>query len=154
LGALTASPLGTGDVYKSVDEQGRVTFGDKNTAQATAVVIEATNTTPAIEPREINNSEPQATGYATLAISAPANDSIIANGLVPFWVTVTVQPKLTADHQLQLLIDGQVTTSTNATRIQVPGLSRGQHTLQVRINDPSGRILKQSEKVALFAYRP
>jgi len=154
LGALTASTLSLSDVYKTVDEQGQVSFGDQPSAKATEIVIEATNTTPATQTRQTTDSEPQAPDYRSLAISAPSNNTIIPNGLVPFWVTVSVQPKLLEGHQLQLLVDDQVIASTSATRIQVPSLSRGQHYLQLRINDLAGRPLKHSKKVVLFAYRP
>ena len=162
--ALLIASAALGEVYKSVDPQGRVSYGDKKTPAATAITIETTNTTPAAaspnpEPEpmpmiEYHGDEAEPTNYRTLAISAPADNTIIANGLAPFWVTVAVRPKLAAGHLLLLLVDDQVTASSSTSQIEVASLSRGQHSLQVRISDASGRPLKHSKIITLFAYRP
>ncbi|MFT5578654.1 MAG: hypothetical protein ACI9WS_001409 [Paraglaciecola psychrophila] len=162
IAALLIASAALGEVYKSVDPQGRVSYGDKKTPAATAITIETTNTTPAAaspnpEPMpmiEYHGDEAEPTNYRTLAISAPADNTIIANGLAPFWVTVAVRPKLAAGHLLLLLVDDQVTASSSTSQIEVASLSRGQHSLQVRISDASGRPLKHSKIITLFAYRP
>jgi hypothetical protein len=160
IAALLIASAALGEVYKSVDPQGRVSYGDKKTPAATAITIETTNTTPAAaspnpEPMiEYHGDEAEPTNYRTLAISTPADNTIIANGLAPFWVTVAVRPKLAAGHLLLLLVDDQVTASSSTSQIEVASLSRGQHSLQVRISDASGRPLKHSKIITLFAYHP
>ncbi len=149
---LTASA----QVYKTVDQDGKVTFSDKKAPEAEAVELQEPNTAKPVEVPIAVEPLPEAlspNSYDILSITSPANDSVIANGLVPFTVTTKVKPKLKSGHQLQLTIDG-VAQGLSQGNFTVESISRGEHTLKISIVDANGNMLKQSAAVKVFAYRP
>ncbi len=144
------------EVYKSVDKKGRVIYTDKPTPNSEKVEIKEANTIKSATVPDINDEEPPITlfEYQQLAITHPANKDIIPNGLVPFDISLNLRPKLQPEHQLQLLIDGQLHSTSLNNTFRVNSINRGQHKLQVYILDASGNRLKQSEVIEVFAYRP
>ncbi len=156
IGILCHTSLGLSDVYKTVDEKGKVTFTDKPTPDAETVDIKETNlATPVQVPaRERQEGEPSQDDYKSLTITSHSNDDIIPNGLNPFNVSTQVNPSLQQGHKLRLYIDGQKYSEGTASNFRVTSIARGSHTLQVTIVDQEGNSLKQSEAVTIFAYRP
>ncbi|ARN73580.1 DUF4124 domain-containing protein [Oceanicoccus sagamiensis] len=143
-------------VYKSVDKDGNVSYSDQPAPDAKPVEIQETNSAKSVEVPIAVEPLPTAlapNSYDMLRINSPANDGIIANGLVPFTVTTSVKPQLKKGHKLQLSIDG-VAQDTGQGNFTVNSISRGEHRLQVAIIDANGTILKQSANVKVFAYRP
>ena len=102
---LTAiSTLASAQIYKTTDEKGNPQFTDKpdpGATNATPVDLEPMNTIAPIETRPSApatvESETSAT-YKTLTITSPKNDGIIANGLSPTTVRVTISPALDKGH--------------------------------------------------------
>ena len=151
---LILSFTATAQVYKSVDADGKVTFTDQPDAQAEAVDIKTPNTLPAVTNKTAPPTEREiVTGYTSVAISSPADNSIIANGLLPFTVTAATQPALKKTHKLQLKIDGEV-HSTSTGSFAIDGMYRGEHHFQVEILDKNNQPIKQSAPIKVFVYRP
>ena len=131
-------------------------YTDKPTANSAKIEIKEPNTikSPVI-PDIIEQEQPQKLlEYKQLAITKPANKDIIPNGLVPFNVSLNLSPQLQPEHQLQLLIDGQLHSTSLSNTFRVNSINRGQHKLQVYVLDALGNRLKQSTVVEVFAYRP
>jgi hypothetical protein len=151
---ILLSSNGIAQVYKSTDEQGNVTFSDTPDADADEIQLPVANTAEAIDvpPKLEVIAEETDRGYI-LEISSPANDGVIANGLVGFTVTTDIRPKLNKNHQLQLSIDGKVHSHSQGT-FQVDSIERGPHSLQVTLIDENGVTLAQSSSINVFAYRP
>lgn len=146
----------TAEVYKSIDADGKVTFTDQPDASAEAVKINTPNTLPTVATPDRTTSPSDSenlSGYASVAISSPADNSIIANGLLPFTVAATTKPALQEGHKLQLKIDGKV-HSTSSGSFAISGIHRGEHQFQVVIIDENDQVLKRSATVKVFAYRP
>lgn len=145
----------TAQVYKSTDEQGNVTFSDTADANADEVHLSPPNTVKAVDiPTEPPTpTETAADDAYVVVVSSPANDSVIANGLVGFTVTTRISPKLASGHQLQLTIDGEVHSNSQGT-FRVDSISRGPHSLRVALINDKGAMLAQSSPVNVFAYRP
>ena len=150
----------TAQVYKSVDEDGNVTFSDRPSQDAQPVDIGPTNTTP---PPPVNAfpapqpPEPDAEkkDLYQVAITSPENETIIPRGPGNFSVTASVSPSLKASHKLQLMMDGepreepQVAATWNLTNV-----FRGEHNIQVAVIDGEGDELAISEPVTVFVFRP
>jgi hypothetical protein len=149
---LIMSPLSaTAQIYKSVDADGKVTFTDQpdGNTKSEAVEISTPNTLPAVAAPATPRTKPvSGNNYSSVAITSPTNNSIIANGLLPFTVTANTQPSLQEGHTLQLKINGEIhSTSTGS-------MPRGEHQFQVLVIDEDKQVLKQSAPVKVFVYRP
>jgi uncharacterized protein DUF4124 len=161
--ALLLIPLASSaQIYRTTDEHGNVTFSDApppGTA-AESVELQQTNTTPPPPQRPATaqpapaQKDPTATAYK-VAISAPANETTIAMGPGNFSVSVSVEPGLGQNDQLQLFTDGipwgdpQQGTSWALTNV-----FRGAHDLTVAVTDAAGKQLAVSEPVRVYVLRP
>ncbi|MEH6557966.1 MAG: DUF4124 domain-containing protein [Oceanicoccus sp.] len=145
-----------GQVYKSTDEKGNVTFSDTPDTNADKIELSPPNTVKAVDvpPKlEVVTEETATVNSYTIDISSPADDGVIANGLVGFTVTTKISPELDKDHQLQLSIDGKIHSNSRGT-FRVDSINRGPHSLKVTLIDEKGATLAQSSPVNIFAYRP
>ena len=143
-------------IYKTVDENGNVSFSDQPSAQSSEVEISTPNIAQAAQPRpakQADNTAPEQ-GYQSLEITRPSNETMIPNGLVPLNVLAKISPSLQPGHQLQLTINGSVHSTSSNGNFRVESLQRGQHKLQVTVIDDSGQPLKTSAIVSVFARRP
>ncbi|MFA7554339.1 MAG: DUF4124 domain-containing protein [Spongiibacteraceae bacterium] len=143
------------EVYKTVDKQGKVSFSDTPQPNADKVEIQSPNAAEALKASAPNEKTPapSTAAYDTLKINSPANDAIIANGLIAFTVSTQVNPKLAPEHKLQLNIDGAL-HSISKSNFQIDGISRGPHQLQIEVIDDRGNTVQQSSAVKIFVYRP
>jgi hypothetical protein len=161
---LFCTLLGAGasaQVYRVVDENGNVTFTDRPPENAERVEVGPTNTapppatdlypTPAPKPADKADAE---SGYK-VAITAPANETIIPRGPGNFSVTASVTPALGRGHKLQLLLDGQPRQDPQAGGSwALTNVFRGEHNLTVAVIDGDGKQLATSEPVTVFVFRP
>ncbi len=143
-------------VYKSVDENGKITFSDTPAPSASEVEVREPNTVKSIDvsakPEQIKELKVTVSSY-DIAITHPQNNSVIANGLVPFTISTKVAPTLQKEHQLQLTIDGSI-HSTSKSSFKINGIARGEHSLRVAVIDGEGKVLKQSKPIKIFVHRP
>ncbi len=155
--AMTASA----QVYRVVDEHGNVTFTDKPPADAEPVDIRQPNTSappnaaafPAPPPKPLDDQD--AGGGYQVAITSPANETIIPRGPGNFSVSASVSPALGGGHMLQLLLDGQPRQEPQgSTSWALTNVFRGEHTLTVAVVDKDGKQLATSGPVTVFVFRP
>ncbi|MDJ0877543.1 MAG: DUF4124 domain-containing protein [Halieaceae bacterium] len=161
---LFCTLLGTtasAQVYRVVDEHGNVTFTDKPPGDAEPVEIREPNTTappdtsvfPAPPPKPADEQD-ESGGYQ-VAITAPANETIIPRGPGNFSVSATVSPSLGRDHMLQLMMDGQPREEPQtSTSWALTNVFRGEHNITVTVIDKEGKTLATSEPVKVFVFRP
>ncbi|WP_101758889.1 DUF4124 domain-containing protein [Oceanicoccus sp. KOV_DT_Chl] len=142
------------EVYKHVDENGKVTYTDTPSTDAEAVELTEPNSLKpvAIPVRTAPLPDPAIPTYR-LRISSPSPGSSVS-GLNSFEVKGTVEPSLKPNHQIQLLIDSENHSSSRSTSFSVSGLSRGEHTLQLTIIDENDTLLNSSPIVTIIATRP
>lgn len=147
-----------GDIYRYVDEDGKVVFSDQPQPGAEAVRVERTNTyqaLPAEPPPASETPAEEAEGYAAISILAPENDSAFwdASGVVP--VTVQVVPDLAPGDRLELLMDGNsVAEPSRVTRFSVREVERGTHTLVAQVIDAEGKVLARSDTTTFTRHQP
>jgi len=82
--------------------------------------------------------------YSTLEIVSPANDEGIHANDGVMSVSVKSNPALQNGHSLVVLVDGKEYATSNTNSITLNGLERGTHSLQVRIVNSDGSIVKSS----------
>lgn len=152
---LALSPLlSAGDVYKIVDEQGRVTFTDSPPpgTKAEKVEIQEANRLP---PPPIRPAQPDAPQTAPIpdyrvAITYPPQDFHVTPGIRDLDVEISVVPGIRAGHRVELTDNGQVVPGRTLQNIVV----RGTHVLLARVVDREGNVLSESEPVQIHVHRP
>ncbi|MEE9552466.1 MAG: DUF4124 domain-containing protein, partial [Gammaproteobacteria bacterium] len=87
------------DVYRSVDEEGNITFTDKPSPDAERIkidkiqTIEALKTNP-VEAEPVEPEEPEAEGYAKLEITSPENGGSVRDNAGNILFNVALEPAL------------------------------------------------------------
>ncbi|WP_167854924.1 DUF4124 domain-containing protein [Mangrovimicrobium sediminis] len=148
-------------IYKSVDEQGRVTYSDTPPpdSDSEAVDLQPTNTTPSTpvptrSPAQPETEQPAASA-PKVAITAPGNESTIPMGGGIFDVAASVTPTLSAGQTLQLHIDGEPWGEPQASGSwHLENIFRGAHDLSVTLLNAAGEAVTQSESVRVYVLRP
>lgn len=155
--ALCAS-LAHAEVYKWVDEQGEIHFGDQPPSRESAEKVKLPKAqvyrprpVPADEEGEASPEEQTAPfeGYETVAILQPSNGGTVRSNEQKVTVFISLKPDLQPGHKVSLLLDGSVigAGAVNAP-LDLTGVARGSHTLQVRVAGETGQILIESATVS------
>jgi hypothetical protein len=157
--AVLLPTLATAQVYKHVDEKGNVTFSDQPAPNAEKIDINPTNTTAPPSAEAFPPPPPPAPAEAEtaykLAITSPANETIIPRGPGNFSVSASVSPALKGSHMLQLMMDGEAREEPQkGTTWTLTNVFRGEHTIQVAVIDGDGKQLNISDGIKVFVFRP
>ena len=154
---------GTAQIFKSVDENGNVTFSDTppNSGSSEQIEVRQTNRPPApavIQPLEpVAETAPDAAAAVSysVAITSPANETTIAMGPGNFSVSAAVEPALGEGGLLQLFVDGAPSGEPQAGGSwALTNVFRGAHDLSVAVVDSKGARLAESAAVRVYVLRP
>ncbi|MBP6723227.1 MAG: DUF4124 domain-containing protein [Halioglobus sp.] len=156
--------LAAAQIFRSVDEQGNVTFSDTPPSSGPSEQIEVrqTNRTPApavietLEPAPGAAAEEEGAAVAySVAITSPENETTIAMGPGNFTVSAAVEPALGQGEVLQLFIDGSPSGEPQAGGTwALTNVFRGAHDLTVAVVDSKGARLAESAAVRVYVLRP
>ena len=93
--------------------------------------------------------------YDAIAVTKPADGSTVFNNAGNVEVTVDVSPALRVDagDQVVLFVDGHGTAAQSATRFNLSGIVRGEHTLEAQVVDSSGNVLMSSKPVKFYMWQ-
>lgn len=148
-------------IYRSRDAQGNVIFSDRQDEAAEAVRVPRTNTVPLLStPAESRPDQGDArsadveTGYQTLSIVSPQAGETIVHPTGYMKVEVAVDPPLRARHSLRLLLDGEPAGIPQQGSMELAGLTRGEHTLQLLVADEDGNLVQESAEITVRVQRP
>lgn len=145
------------EVYKSVDENGKVTYSDAPTGKKIDPVdLPQINTTPAVEPKPYNAPAPkQAAPQYRVAITSPSNGAEILAGQRDLSVSARVEPPLDDGYSAQLFMNNSPYGGAQpSTSFVITEIIRGEHQLSVAILNPSGKIVARSSSVTVYVRRP
>ena len=144
-------------VFKTVDEDGNVTFSDRPAENSTEVEIQQPNTVSPVEAPSASATaeprEPELVDYAELKITSPADQQIIPNGRLPLTVFSHIEPSLREGHQVRLLINGEDSGTNRSGVFNLERLYRGTHTMQLEVLD-NGRRFQTSDVVTVYSRWP
>lgn len=173
LTAILISPIANAEIYKSVDENGVVTYSDQPNATSESVNLPAENI--AIQPKQNNQNKPDAKNttetnttntdadqkkpYTTFVITSPQDQDSIQNA-VEITVTAKIIPALQEKDKVQFFMDGNpVDRPSSATSISIPKvqnnvalLTRGTHTLLAKIIDDNGEVVATTPQITIFLH--
>lgn len=141
------------DIYKTVDENGKVTYSDKMTSdKSEKVETKQLNTLPATQPtvpvRKTTRKTSVPNNY-DIRIVQPSNNFHVNPGQRDLTIQVTTVPHIYTNHRLQI--------SDNGAPIQgtvIKEITRGSHVIVAMVIDERGRVISESEPVSVFVHRP
>lgn len=150
----SASSLQAGEVYKNVDESGKVEFTDQPDPGAETVKIDEPNTVKATPVPPVRpGSQAAPTPPFGIEITAPTDQQVFQNRLATITVTTAVTPELKPGMSERLLVDGAV-HSTGRGTFSIDGLTIGEHTLQVELVARTGKVITRSAIITIFTRQP
>jgi hypothetical protein len=158
---LLVSMASTAQVYKTIEEDGSVTYSDTPSVGEASQQIEVrkpnTSAPPPEMPRLEGDSapqEPEQTSYE-VAITAPANETTFPMGPGNFSVSARVEPSPEPGTALQLYLDGAPQgVPQDSANWSLTNVFRGAHDLSVAVVDGKGNELARSEAVRVYVLRP
>lgn len=153
--AILSSPLAA-DVYRHVDDQGRVTFSDRAAPGSVWVGNRVGGAAPAARPADAVASE-ELTGdpgpFEAFEILEPADGDIRPHTEDPVAIRLLLIPSLMPEQRLQLRVNGQpVPGELRETQTALQGLAPGSHRLQAAIHD--GDDVIATTDLVVFHLRP
>lgn len=154
---LCAVSASAAEIYRHVDEQGRVTYTDQPTDSAHPVALEPLNTLPAATtPAAASGQKAPGvpfTGYQSLALTGVENGAVLRNPTAPVTLSTRMQPQLQPGHSLLIQHNGRTANTDNASSITVPDIERGSHTFRAEVLDADGQVLIQSYELTIHVHR-
>ena len=153
---LVMPALSLAQIYKTVDEDGNVTYTDQPPQGAQEVELRDTNRLG--PPPTINYPkpapEPEKTSYE-VRIDTPEDEAIIPLGPGNFSVSASVSPRPEGGTQLQLMDNGDPYGSPQSSSSwALTNMHRGTHELEVALLDSKGKELARSNRVTVHVFRP
>ncbi|MFC3284091.1 DUF4124 domain-containing protein [Litchfieldella rifensis] len=154
-------------VYRSTDAQGNVVFSDQPDQGAEPVELEPLTVVPSLEPDVVAPAGESRAGaprsdtaapfmpYSVFRIASPSNEETLPTGYAGnVQVELRIEPELREDHQVRLLLDGEVSQSAmHTSAFMLTNLERGEHVLQAELLDTSGEVRHRSAPVTLYVQR-
>lgn len=145
-------------IYKSVDEKGRVTFTDTKPEDrpSETVKVATPNTVTAVARKTGAPLEPENTAveYDIFYIASPTNNEALDFNITEVNVSVAVEPPLQEGHVVQFYLDGKSCGKAGtALSRHLTGLERGAHTVEARLRDKRGKMLMSTGLVNIFVRR-
>lgn len=157
-------------IYRTVDENGVVTYSDQPNPKAESVKLPSANiSTQPAQPKEksektettdaVEKKLSQHVDYTAFEISAPKDQDTFQNA-TEFPVSVTTNPALQEGDKIQFLLDGSpVLSPTENTSITIPRVQdgkemveRGSHTLSAQIINAKGDVIATTPAITVFVH--
>jgi len=166
--AIIAGPVAA-QVYKTVDEDGNVTYTDQAPADGSGPIelrplsiIEAPSYETPAKAEEGADGEGGKEmslrylrkNYQDFAIVAPQQEESVWHPENAITVAWNVRYQLQPGMQVTVSVDGVKQTPTSEQIIAVPGLERGEHTVSAQLTDAKNRLIATAEPVTFFIRRP
>jgi len=159
LGCCLIANQALAEVYRYVDAHGNTVFTDSPPEQVDAKRVElpAINSLPAPSSNASSGNAPtsepvDADTYNQFSIHLPSEEAIRSNN-GDFTIDVRLEPKLGAQHSLQLIVDGQAYGEpSNGSQVKVHNLDRGEHSIAVQILS-GDKVVQQSSAQTIYIQR-
>ncbi len=180
---LLAPALSHAKIYKTVDEDGNVSYSDTPPADVevraeSTIELEINNTYNAEEstptplptnkagkgsqPGDIVSTDdsgepakPKAV-YQTIAITAPAADANLRSNSGNVTLSISLQPGLVPGDQVRFFLDGKPVGTVAGTSLSLTNIDRGTHTLAAVVLDGAGkpRISSNTSSFSIQRFAP
>ena len=153
---ILTSPC-SAEIYKSVDDEGNVTYGDRPTPNRDNQIVKPPpistysstyrppeKKTTSTQPRDTKQTK--VTNYTQLVITQPQDDTAIRSnsGQVTIITKTTPPLDIQSGHKIEVTLDGEKAATSDNGMVILESLSRGTHSLSVAIIDKNGKVLATS----------
>jgi hypothetical protein len=155
------------EIYRSVNENGVVTYSDQPNPKAESVKLPAANistqpTQPSQKTQTTDTVEKklgQHVDYTAFEINSPKDQDTFQNA-TEFPISVTINPALQEGDKIQFLLDGTPILSPVAdTGITIPKVQdgkelveRGSHTISAQIINAQGDVIATTPGITIFVH--
>ncbi len=163
--ALMTTSAVSAAVYKYIDENGNVAYGDKPVDGSQKLNIQSTRK-PSPEPADEDDSTEQSTdsspneldegtaeeaakaiAYKSLSLLTPKPGKQISGRSASVQIIFLPTPALARSDELVITVDGKDISKGRDANLSLQDLTRGSHTVQGRILDANGKMKIQSDAV-------
>jgi len=165
-GVLAVTGLTYGDVFKHIDENGNVTYGEAPISGAKKVEIPPTNVVQsntltgksgsplAVGLKETAKDDSAGIVYKSLTLVSPIHDQVAEGVSGNVLVKLLPEPALGPNDQLVITVDGEDINNGASTTLALQELSRGSYSVSGRILGVDGGVKIQSDAVIFYVKRP
>ncbi len=155
---LMIAPAVSGAMYKWKDENGRIHYSERppeEGAEEFQLPKAVTYTPKAVADSSGNDPDKaDAKGYQELKITKPEMNETVRSNKGEVQVQFTLTPTLLHGHQYKLFLDGKaLDQAVPKTAVMLSGLTRGSHTVVVKVADANGVFLITSPSVIFHLRR-
>ncbi len=163
--AFLAVAQASAELYKSVDENGNVTYTDKSGTKAKPV--EPPGLTSYAPPKRHTETEPpgstaatpeppKVTQYSQITIKTPADGTALRDASGGIDVVLDITPALNTalGHKVVIAVDGKLASTSQSAQAKLENVERGEHQLVAQVVDDKGKVLKQSRPIKIQLHRP
>ena len=149
------------EMYKSVDEQGLITYSDTPPVKdAEALEPPMLNTMPTVKPRpkseEAEEELPEETKYISLSLISPQNEATIRSNSGNISVSLSIKPALNIrqGHYMSIQINGNtVKDKISSNTTQLTNIDRGTISITASVKNKKGATLLSSKPVTVHLHR-
>lgn len=156
----TLSSALVADIYKHVDENGKVTYTDSKVDNSEKVDLPPINTQPpqkilAPKPSPTPRNPHQSLVPIKVSLVNPTHEQQIGPAFKTLTMSVSSNRDLKGKELFQFFMNGlPVTQPTSDTTVTVGPLKRGKNTASVKVVMPSGKVVASSTAVTFYVIRP
>lgn len=159
-----ASPALGQAIYKSVDDEGNVSYSDQPPEGARsedAETLPPVNSLPEQRPnnrtanqRRGSGQEDRETIEYSLSLATPAPEASVPPGQRDLPIVLNASPGLAAGHAFAFYMDGELMAETESNEYVVEEIFRGAHQIRAEIVDENGEVLQETETITIYVHRP
>ena len=144
------------EIYKVVDENGKVTFSDNPTGtKIESVDLPQINMTPAVEPKPYTPHKKDNKTFHNIRITSPSDKTQILADQRDLTITAEAIPGLSNGFSAQLYVNGMPYGGAQSyTSFFISEITRGEHTINAVILDPKGKVVARSNTITVYVFRP
>jgi hypothetical protein len=140
-------------VYKTIHSDGTLTYSDKASKDAEAIVLSAPTSTfesnvPALKPL-LQTAQKLGVNYK-LSILSPQNDATIRSNIGELFISASIEPRVGGFYQMH--INGKVHQS-GAGMFALRDMERGAYEYSVKFINNSGKLIASSEVRKVYLHQ-
>ena len=152
-----SAPLVSGEVYKHIDEQGKVTYTDKpgpDDKNSKIVDLPPINEQPAIQVSPPKSKpKPQNPTQYRISILSPTDGTHVHRGQQTLNITVEVTPLVPEGAKIRLLNGKDILAESESTQFTLSELYRGTYSLSAALINPKGKVIARSSARTFYVHR-
>lgn len=149
------------EMYKSVDEQGNITYSDTPPEEeAEAMEPPMLNTMPTVKPRPTpatpEEEVQEETTYTSLSVQSPQNDATLRSNSGNISVSLNINPALNIQqgHYMSVQVNGiTVKDKINSSSTQLTNIDRGTLSITASVKNKKGATLLSSNPITVYLHR-